>query len=81
MQFKAKDSLVDLYRAYSPCVSILLNLIYLIYIIVYNIVCIILRDYTKTNSIAILINVLKDILIYFNISINLYINISVVFDR
>ena len=38
MQFKVKDSLVDLYRVYSLCVSILLNLIYLIYIIVYNII-------------------------------------------
>ena len=35
----------------------------------------------KTDLIAILINVLKDILIYFNINIDLYINISVVFDR
>ena len=80
MQFKAKDSLVDLYRVYLSCVSILLNLIYLIYIIIYNIVYITLRDYMKTNSIAILINVFKDILIYFNISIDLYINISIVFN-
>ena len=78
MQFEVKDSLVNLYRVYLSCVLILLNLIYLIYIIVYNIIYIILRDYTKTNLIAILI---KDIFIYFNVSIDLYINISVVFNR
>ena len=81
MQFKAKDSLIDFYRVYLSYVSILLNLIYLIYIIVYNIVRITFKDYTKTNSIAILINVLKDILIYFNVNIDFHINISVVFSR
>ena len=81
MQFKVKDSLVDLYRVYLSYVSILLNLIYLVYIIIYSIVHITFENYTKTSSIAILINVLKDILICFNFNINLYIDISVVFSR
>ena len=81
MQFKVKDSLIDLYRVYLSYVSILLNLIYLIYTIICNIVYITLKDYIKTNLIATLINILKDILIYFNVNIDLHINISVVFSR
>ena len=79
MQLKVKDFLINFYKVYLSCVTIFLNLVYKIRS--YIVFCISFTFYAKINAIVIFINVFKDVFIYFNVRVNLYVNINIVFDR